>query len=84
MRVKNHKNYACFEYTSQKIKLYKLGDIVRKDSEDGTEIGVIIQIHDANEYRTDMFGNCSSSEIKMATKEDIENFRAELLNDLKK
>ena len=59
--------YALFEYesiTSPKDE-FRLGDVVKK-KETG-EIEVIIQIHDQHEYRTDMWGNCSDSEIELAT-----------------
>lgn len=63
----DYRNYSLFEYhsvTSSKDK-FKLGDVVIK--KDDREIGVIIQIHNPNEYRTDMFGNCSDGEIELAT-----------------
>lgn len=56
----DYKKYALFNYTQTPSEddEFKLGDVVIKDSEDGIEIGVIIQCHGNNEYRTDMFGNC--------------------------
>jgi len=54
---------------------YKLGDIViNKDN----EIGVIIQVHEPNEFRSDMFGNCSSSEIRLATQDEINKYRPDI------
>jgi len=81
MKVKNHKQFAKFEYISGTSSKMKLGDIVLKDAkkEEDIEIGVIIQIHDENEYRTDMFGNCHIDELVMATKEDIKKYRPKLL-----
>ena len=39
------------------------------------EIGIIIQMHTPNEFRTDMFGNTHKDEVKPATYEDILTFR---------
>jgi len=75
MNLRNYKDYACFDYTSVKSSNHKLGDVVIKETEDGSEIGVIIQIHEETEFRTDMFGNASTSEVRIATKEEIKKFR---------
>lgn len=76
----NHKDCALFnyvQYQEETLDPFQLGDVVINDQ---NEIGVIIQKHGGNEYRTDMFGNCSISEIKMATDNQISKFRNELLN----
>jgi hypothetical protein len=80
----NHKNYALFNYVSVECENpFKLGDVVIKPNDwDGTEcneIGVVIQIHDENELRTDMFGNEDISMLRMATDEEIKNFRKNLI-----
>jgi hypothetical protein len=77
----NHKKYACFDYLSKESTKFDLGDVVIKKTEDSSEIGVILQIHDEFEYRTDMFGNCDYTEIKMATNEEIKQFRPSLLDE---
>lgn len=56
----NHKKYALFAYENGPEELvsknpFQLGDVVIHN--DTKEIGVVIQIHDAFEVRTDMFGN---------------------------
>ncbi len=80
MKVNNHKEFACFDYKSETSTKHFLGDIVKKESEDGIEIGVkLIQIHDENEYRTDMFGNCHCDEIILATENDITEHRPTIL-----
>lgn len=79
MNLKNYKDYACFDYKSNESKLRKLGDVVIKKEDN--EIGVIIQVHEEREYRTDMFGNCSASEIRLATKKEIEKYRPNLLKE---
>ena len=83
MRV-DHTKFALFDYNSIKCKNpFKLGDVVIKPKDyDGTEcneIGVVIQIHDENELRTDMFGNEDISILKKATKKEIKKFRKDLL-----
>jgi len=51
---------------------FVIGDVVINPE---NEVGVIIQIHEENEFRTDMFGNCCSSEIRLATDSEIKEFR---------
>jgi len=60
MNKANHRDFAMCDYNQNpdSTDKFKLGDVVVKDTEDGIEIGVIIQCHGNNEYRTDMFGNC--------------------------
>lgn len=83
MKVKDHKKFCCFEYESDMSNTnFQLGDIVTKESEDGIEIGVVIQLHDDGDFRTDMFGNASPSEVKLSTLEDIELYRNELLDEI--
>ena len=80
----DHKKFALFDYESIKCENpYKLGDVVIKPKDyDGfecNEIGVVIQIHDENELRTDMFGNEDISMLRKATKKEIKKFRKDLL-----
>ena len=81
-----HSQYAMCDYnqTPSENDEFKLGDVVIKDSEDGIEIGVIIQCHGNNEYRTDMFGNCCFDEkygnIQKATVINIMMNRPSLLD----
>ena len=76
--VVNHKKYALFKYEQaqeETLDPFVLGHVViNKDN----EVGVIIQRHGGNEYRTDMFGNCSISEIREATQNEIEQLRPNL------
>ena len=84
----DYRKYAKFDYnsvTSPKDN-FRLGDVVYKQYEDGTEdIGVIIQVHGNDEYRTDMFGNCcydktgKYGDIELATEDQIRKLRYELL-----
>lgn len=86
MKVRDHKKFCCFDYVSDNPAYhnhgYSLGDVVTKVSEDGTEIGVVIQLHEDGDLRTDMFGNASPSEVTMSTIEDIEKYRNDLLEDI--
>jgi len=87
MRVKDHKKYACFDYISNECdNPFKLGDVVFKAKEyDGTpcnEVGVVLQIHDSGELRTDMFGNEHISMLKLATKSQIKKYRPAVAKDL--
>lgn len=73
MKIKNYKDYACFDYVSMRLPKYELGHVVI--NKETKEIGVIIQIHDADECRTDMFGNCDFSQLRLATKKEINKYR---------
>jgi len=86
MRVKNHKDFCCFKYksTTDEFTLYSLGDIVIREVEDEPEIGVVIQLYDRGDLRTDMFGNCYNDEVRLATKKEIEQYRIDLIKHLKK
>jgi hypothetical protein len=83
MKVKDHKKFCCFEYESDMSNTnFQLGDVVTKVTEDGIEIGVVIQLHDDGDFRTDMFGNASPSEVTLSTMDEVEKYRNELLEDL--
>lgn len=73
------KQYTLFDYSQNPTPKdkYKLGDVVYK--EETNEVGVIIQAHGRDEYRTDMFGNCCSSELVAATEDQILDIRPDLL-----
>jgi len=77
--VVNYKDYALFNYEQAQedtLDPFVLGHVVINDD---NEIGVIIQRHGENEYRTDMFGNCCISEIREASKDEIVKYRKEIL-----
>ena len=42
-------------------------------------IGVVIQVHDASELRTDMFGNECINMMRLATEEEIIKLRPSIL-----
>lgn len=83
MKVKDHKKFCCFDYESSTAPhVYQLGDIVTKESEDGIEIGVVIQLHEDGDFRTDMFGNASPSEVTLSTVIEVLLYRKELLEEV--
>ena len=83
MKVKDHKKFFCFDYESDISNTnFELGNVVTKESEDGIEIGVVIQLHSDGDFRTDMFGNASPSEVTLSTMNEVERYRNELLEDL--
>jgi len=89
MKVKNEKKYACFDYTDgcngdHTKNIYQRGDVVIKplygysseeNREPCNEIGVVLQVHDEFDLRTDMFGNESVSQLRMATMREVIDFR---------
>jgi hypothetical protein len=85
------KRYAKFEYTDghsgdHTKNPFRRGDVVFRVTDeaggDCPEIGVVLQVHDEYELRTDMFGNADASELKLATKEEIVKFRPNLALDM--
>lgn len=83
MKVKDYKKFCRFEYESDMNNTnYQLGDVVTKVTEDGVNIGVVIQLHDDGDFRTDMFGNVSPWEVKLSTIVDVAVHREELLEDI--
>jgi hypothetical protein len=80
----DYRKFAFFNYDSfiSPDDKFRLGDVVIKQYEGGgKEVGVILQSHGSGEYRTDMFGNCCTSEIRIATKEEIKKYREDILVD---
>ena len=65
---------------------YVRGDVVIKpigtDENETPEIGVVLQVHDSSELRTDMFGNECISELRVPTKEEVIKYRPELALEL--
>jgi hypothetical protein len=80
MKVRNFRDYALFDYTSEGTDTFELGDILIKEGKDNTEIGVVIQTFTDGTVRTDMYGN--ESNHRLATIEEIKEFRPEILGDI--
>lgn len=89
LRVKNHKEFCHFEYESETSPTYQLGDVLTKDysklykgSEQGIEIGVVIQTFDDGDFRTDMWGMSSESEVSPSTILEIKKHRPKIMEHL--
>lgn len=81
MKVKDHNEYRLFDYENDLSNSnFDLGDIlIHNNIHEGNPIGVVIQLHPDGDCRTDMFGNCSTEEVRLATEDEIKEFRDELL-----
>ena len=89
IQVTDYKNFCYFDYENEISPKYQLGDILTKDysklyedSEQGIEIGVVIQTFSDGDFRTDMWGMSSESEVRPATFKEVEVLRPFLLKDL--
>jgi len=80
INVENHFKFRRFEYVSESNDNCQLGVVVYKPSE--RSIGVVIQTFSDGDFRTDMFGNASASEVRFATLEEIKKYRPDLIVDL--
>lgn len=80
MNLKNYLNYGMciYQNTITGFDKYHLGDVVINNY---NEIGVIIQVHSATEFRTDMFGNSSVDEVRMATDDEIKAHRPNIASE---
>lgn len=70
MNIPKYENYGftIYESSVRATDKYKLGDIVINKE---NQIGVIIQVHSADEFRVDMFGNTSVDEVRLATQDEV-------------
>jgi hypothetical protein len=92
MKVLNHKEFCYFDYESEvNPNKYQLGDILYKEYTDENnytgenqepEIGVVIQTFDDGDVRTDMWGMCSESEVSLATLEQVDLYRPNLIQQI--
>ena len=83
LQVTNYNKFRCFEYENEPSPKYQLGDVLFKHYEEGSEIGVVIQTFEDGDFRTDMWGMSSESEVRPADIEDIKLWRPKLMEDLK-
>lgn len=95
MKVLDYKKYAKFDYTSNECNnQFQLGEIVTQldyytkepctNDKGIVEIGVVLQIHDNDELRTDMFGNECVENLRLSTLNEICENRRGLLLDVEK
>ena len=89
LKVKDHNKFRCFDYESETSPSYQLGDVLTKDysklyegSEQEPEIGVVIQTFNDGDFRTDMWGMSSDSEVSPSTILEIKKYRPNLMDDL--
>lgn len=92
MRVVDHNKFRKFEYENEvNPNKYQLGDILFKDYTDENnytgenqepEVGVVIQTFEDGDVRTDMWGMCCESEVSMATLEQIDLYRPNLIQEI--
>ena len=92
MKVLNHKEFCHFDYESEvNPNKYQLGDILYKEyteeneftgENQGSEIGVVIQTFSDGDVRTDMWGMCSESEVSLATLEQVDLYRPNLIQEI--
>ncbi len=76
MKVKNHKDFAMCEYEQTVCdNPFKLGDVVYNHL---FQIGVVIQIHNENELRTDMFGNACVTGLNYPSEAEVKELRPTL------
>ena len=79
--VVNDKEYAHFKYSQNPSDddKFVLGEVVFCEQDGMYDVGVILQCHGNDEYRTDAGGNCSGEVLKKATQNQILTFRPELI-----
>lgn len=93
MRVVDHNKFRKFEYENEvNPNKYQLGDILFRDYSDvyvdsgeglsPNEIGVVIQTFEDGDVRIDMWGMCCESEVSMATLEQIDLYRPNLIQEI--
>ena len=81
--IRKHKQFALFKYISEPNPNIVLGTLVTYPK-DENRIGVVIQTYDDGDFRTDMNGNTSMSEIRFSTVDDVRKYRPDLLEFLPK
>jgi len=73
--------FTTFHYEQAEVEDdMPLGTVVYRKTEDGEEIGVVIQKFDADDLRTDSFGVEAMSNLKIATRGQIAKLRPELFS----
>jgi len=88
IQVTDYKNFCYFDYENEISPKYQLGDILTKDysklyeDSEQIEIGVVIQTFSDGDFRTDMWGMSSESEVSPSTLLEIKTYRPKLLPEL--
>jgi len=84
MKVIDYNKYRRFDYENEPCETFQLGDVLYKDydGEQTPEIGVVIQTFSDGDVRTDMWGMCSPSEVRLSSLNEVEKYRPDLFGDL--
>ena len=84
LKVNDHNKYRNFDQENEPSTTYQLGDVLLKEYEgsQSSEIGVVIQTFADGDFRTDMWGMSSYSEVLRAKLSDVKEYRPDLLSDL--
>ena len=86
MKVRDHLKYCRFKYeNSLKPTKFVLGEVVTVIDKVGGEfgrVGVVIQIQEDGDIRTDAFGNYHIDGLRLSTLDEVKAKRPELLADL--
>lgn len=81
MKVKDHNKYRLFDYNNDLTnKNFELGQVLFNKKEKA--VGVVIQLHSDGDCRTDQYGNTSTSESRLATIEEIQKYKPQIISDL--
>jgi hypothetical protein len=85
LKVRNYEQFKCFNYENEPSPNFQLGDIVFKENKgtgDSPEIGIVIQTFSDGDFRTDMFGMASESEVIPASFSHIKKYRPSIMDEL--
>ncbi len=79
LKVKDYRKFDLFGYVSNPSEDFQLGQILYRETTDGVEIGVVIQILDG-EARTDEWGwGCN---VRPATYNEVKKYRPNLVKEI--
>lgn len=81
--IKQWRKFKKFNYKQSVNPNIQLGALVIYPN-DNNSIGVVIQLHDDGDFRTDMNGNTSMSEVRFATLTEVLLNRPKLIPYLSK
>jgi hypothetical protein len=82
MKVKDHLKFCRFQYLSSlNPTKFVLGDVVTI-TDNRKQVGVVIQIHDDGDIRTDMFGNYHIDGLRLSTLDEVKEYYPKILNEL--
>lgn len=79
--IVDHREYRFFHYKQEPSDddKFVLGEVVFCEEDGMYDVGVILQCHGNDNYRTDAGGNCSGDKLTRATQNQIMRFRPEII-----